>query len=47
MTYNIMTCGVGGQGLMLVSNILGQACAEQGLEIRTAEVQAQSIHIFV
>ena len=29
MTYNIMTCGVGGQGLMLVSNILG---------IRTAEV---------
>ena len=38
MTYNIMTCGVGGQGLMLVSNILGQACAEYGLEIRTAEV---------
>lgn len=38
MTYNIMTCGVGGQGLMLVSNILGLACAEYGLEIRTAEV---------
>ncbi|MFW9877798.1 MAG: indolepyruvate oxidoreductase subunit beta [Candidatus Thorarchaeota archaeon] len=37
MTYNIMTCGVGGQGLMLVSNILGLACAEFGLEIRTAE----------
>ncbi|MFX0028728.1 MAG: indolepyruvate oxidoreductase subunit beta [Candidatus Hermodarchaeota archaeon] len=37
MTYSIMTCGVGGQGLMLVSNILGQACAEYGLEIRTAE----------
>jgi indolepyruvate ferredoxin oxidoreductase beta subunit len=32
-----MTCGVGGQGLMLVSNILGLACAEYGLEIRTAE----------
>jgi indolepyruvate ferredoxin oxidoreductase beta subunit len=32
-----MTCGVGGQGLMLVSNILGLACAEFGLEIRTAE----------
>lgn len=37
MTYNIMTCGVGGQGLMLVSNILGLACAEYGLNIRTAE----------
>ena len=37
MTYNIMTCGVGGQGLMLVSNILGLACAEFGLGIRTAE----------
>lgn len=32
-----MTCGVGGQGLMLVSNILGLACAEYGLNIRTAE----------
>ncbi|MHA1912793.1 MAG: indolepyruvate oxidoreductase subunit beta [Promethearchaeota archaeon] len=37
MTYNIMTCGVGGQGLMLVSNILGLTCAEFGLNIRTAE----------
>ena len=37
MTYNIMTCGVGGQGLMLVSNIMGLACAEYGLNIRTAE----------
>jgi len=37
MTYNIMTCGVGGQGLMLVSNIIGLACADYGLNIRTAE----------
>ncbi|MHA2038162.1 MAG: indolepyruvate oxidoreductase subunit beta [Promethearchaeota archaeon] len=37
MTYNIMTSGVGGQGLMLVSNILGLTCAEFGLNIRTAE----------
>ena len=37
MTYNIMTCGVGGQGLMLVSNILGLTCAGFGLNIRTAE----------
>jgi len=32
-----MTCGVGGQGLMLVSNIIGLTCAEYGLNIRTAE----------
>jgi indolepyruvate ferredoxin oxidoreductase beta subunit len=32
-----MTCGVGGQGLMLVSNIIGLACAKFGFKIRTAE----------
>jgi len=37
MTYNLMTCGVGGQGLMLVSNVIGIACAEFGIGIRTAE----------
>ncbi|MHA1235365.1 MAG: indolepyruvate oxidoreductase subunit beta [Promethearchaeota archaeon] len=37
MTYNLMTCGVGGQGLMLVSNIIGIACAKFGINIRTAE----------
>ena len=37
MTYNLMTCGVGGQGLMLVSNVIGIACAEFGFNIRTAE----------
>ncbi len=37
MTYNIMTVGVGGQGLMLVSNIIGLTCAKIGLNIRTAE----------
>jgi indolepyruvate ferredoxin oxidoreductase beta subunit len=37
MTYNLMTCGVGGQGLMLVSNVIGIACAEFGMNIRTAE----------
>ena len=38
MTYNLMTCGVGGQGLMLLSNVIGLACAENNLNIRTAEV---------
>ena len=37
MTYNIMTVGVGGQGLMLVSNIIGLTCVKIGLNIRTAE----------
>lgn len=37
MIYNIMTGGVGGQGLMLVSNIIGLACAEFKYKIRTAE----------
>jgi len=32
-----MTCGVGGQGLMLVSTVIGIACAEFGIDIRTAE----------
>jgi len=33
-----MTCGVGGQGLMLLSNVIGLTCAETELNIRTAEV---------
>ncbi|NHI91491.1 MAG: indolepyruvate ferredoxin oxidoreductase subunit beta [Candidatus Lokiarchaeota archaeon] len=37
MTYNIMTCGVGGQGLMLLSNVIGLACANSDLMIKTAE----------
>jgi indolepyruvate ferredoxin oxidoreductase beta subunit len=37
MTYNIITTGVGGQGLMLLSDIIGKACAAMGLNIKTAE----------
>lgn len=37
MTYNLMTCDVRNQGLMLVSNVIGIACAEFGIDIRTAE----------
>lgn len=37
MIYNIMTCGVGGQGLMLVSNIIGLTCADLDYNILTAE----------
>ncbi len=35
--FNIVTVGVGGQGLMILSNIIGNACVDAGLAIRTAE----------
>ncbi len=35
--FNIVTVGVGGQGLMLLSNLIGNACVDAGLSIRTAE----------
>ncbi len=37
LCFNIITVGVGGQGLMLLSNIIGNACVDAGLSIRTAE----------
>jgi indolepyruvate ferredoxin oxidoreductase beta subunit len=36
-TFNIMFAGVGGQGLMLLSAILGKAAVDSGLEIKTGE----------
>ncbi|RDE11297.1 MAG: indolepyruvate ferredoxin oxidoreductase subunit beta [Candidatus Thorarchaeota archaeon] len=36
-TYDIMFCGVGGQGLMLLSAILGKAAVDSGLEVMTGE----------
>jgi indolepyruvate ferredoxin oxidoreductase beta subunit len=36
-TYNIMFCGVGGQGLMLLSAILGKASLDSGLKVMTGE----------
>ncbi len=37
MTMDIITVGVGGQGLMLLSHIIGAACADAKLDIKTAE----------
>ncbi len=37
MSYNIMFAGVGGQGLMLLSAILGKAAVESGLTVTTGE----------
>jgi indolepyruvate ferredoxin oxidoreductase beta subunit len=36
-TYNILFCGVGGQGLMLLSAILGKAAIDSGLKVMTGE----------
>ena len=36
-TYNIMFAGVGGQGLMLLSAILGKAAVDSGLKVMTGE----------
>jgi indolepyruvate ferredoxin oxidoreductase beta subunit len=36
-TFNIMFAGVGGQGLMLLSAVLGKAAVDSGLEVMTGE----------
>ncbi len=50
MTYNIIFTGVGGQGLMLLSSILGRAAVSEGLEVMTGEQhglsqRSGSIHV--
>jgi len=35
--FSAILCGVGGQGLVLMSNIIGNACAESGLRVITGE----------
>jgi len=35
--FSAILCGVGGQGLVLLSNIIGDACAESGLRVITGE----------
>lgn len=35
--FNVYLCGVGGQGLVLLSNVIGNACARAGLKAITGE----------
>lgn len=35
--YNMVLSGVGGQGLMLLSNVIGSACAREGVPVITGE----------
>ena len=42
MTKNIMIVGVGGQGTLLASRILGNVAIEQGLDVKVSEVHGMS-----
>ena len=42
MTKNIMIVGVGGQGTLLTSRIIGKTAMEQGLEVKISEVHGMA-----
>ena len=42
MTKNIMIVGVGGQGSLLASKILGKAAMDSGLDVKVSEVHGMS-----
>ena len=42
MSLNIFICGVGGQGLVLLTSVIGDACAKKGRRIVTGEMYGLS-----
>ncbi|MEM2128903.1 MAG: indolepyruvate oxidoreductase subunit beta [Candidatus Methanosuratincola sp.] len=42
MSFDIFICGVGGQGLVLLTNVLGRACLKSGLKAVTGEMYGLS-----
>ena len=42
MTKNILICGVGGQGTLLASKVLGRLLLEQGYDVKVSEVHGMS-----
>jgi len=42
MSLNIFICGVGGQGLILLTTVIGNACAKSGTNIVTGEMYGLS-----
>ncbi|MFW3145747.1 MAG: indolepyruvate ferredoxin oxidoreductase subunit beta [Thermoplasmatota archaeon] len=40
--FNIIDCGVGGQGVVLMANIVGEACARSGLNVVSGELHGLS-----
>jgi indolepyruvate ferredoxin oxidoreductase beta subunit len=42
MSLNVFICGVGGQGLVLLTRVIGDACARSGIKIITGEMYGLS-----
>lgn len=42
MSFDVMIVGVGGQGTILTSNILGEACVLEGIHVRGAETHGMA-----
>ena len=42
MSLNIFICGVGGQGLVLLTTVIGNACAKSGIKVVTGEMYGLS-----
>ncbi len=42
MSYSIFLCGVGGQGLILLTSVIGSACAKSGIKAVTGEMYGLS-----
>ncbi len=42
MSLNILICGVGGQGLVLLTSVIGDACAKSGKKVVTGEMYGLS-----
>ena len=42
MSLNIFMCGVGGQGLVLLTSVIGDACAKSGKKVITGEMYGLS-----
>jgi len=42
MTFDIMIVGIGGQGTILASNVLGEACLAEGRTVRSAETHGMA-----
>jgi indolepyruvate ferredoxin oxidoreductase beta subunit len=40
--FNMIDCGVGGQGVVLMANIVGEACARSGLNVVSGELHGLS-----
>jgi len=41
-SYDLLIVGVGGQGTILASNIIGEACLAEGRDVRSAETHGMS-----